>query len=81
MVAFVWELTKETINSPLGCLQDGTKCHSYLFCPYASITSFDVDFERSLAERLKVPPVRFTVRPSLQGYLAHKKQPLPRTLQ
>ena len=25
-VAFVWELTKETIHSPLGCLQGGRYC-------------------------------------------------------
>jgi len=24
LVAFVWELTKETIHLPLGCLQGGT---------------------------------------------------------
>ena len=24
MVAFVWELTKETVDLPLGCLQGGT---------------------------------------------------------
>ena len=32
-VAFVWELTKETINLPMGCLQDGERQHKGVLPP------------------------------------------------
>jgi len=33
LVAFAWDLTKETINLPLGCLQGGATCRGGLRHP------------------------------------------------
>jgi len=52
LVAFIWELTKETIYLPLSCLQGGKQLPAHAQ-PEADL--------------------------QLQGYLAHKKQPPPRT--
>ena len=42
LVAFVWELTEETINLPLGCLQGGHErpFKGYLMCGLGAICIF-----------------------------------------